>query len=132
MSRDLTPKELDYLIQQNNLPNLTESLTITYGDKTMPAYNDEQIAISKTYARIGRFGFDMLMKCRNIGMFSSDEGKATIQSVEDYFNGKELKDKEFANKIELWYNGEFSPGYYMENNDEEFAEFLKQYSKKEG
>lgn len=125
MSRDLTPKELDILIKTTNAPNIVDTLTIKIGEETMPVYSEEQKELSHLYPRLGRFGFDLLVECKNIGLCSTENGKNLLQKVEDYFNNIELEDKELANSIQSWYEGTFCPGYYMNDNNSEFALYLK-------
>ena len=125
MSRDLTPKELDYLIKATNAPNLTESLMITYNGITKPAYSEDQKNIGRKYPRLNRFGFDMLMRCKNSGIFNTQKGTDLIQQVENYFNDIYIEDKDLSTKIQLWYEGQLEPGYYMGYNDEAFVNYIK-------
>lgn len=125
MSRDLTPKELDQLIKTTNPPNLTETLTISYNGTTQSAYSDDQKAIGRKYPRLGRFGFDFLMECKRLGIFSNQIGYDLVQHVENYFNGINIDDKELEEKIQLWYDGQLESGYYMEPNNEALAHYLK-------
>lgn len=125
MSRDLTPKELRQLQKATKMENLVDTLTITIGDKTMPAYNDEQRELAHAYPSLGHFGFDMLNICRSNGVYSSEDGKKLLQKLEDYFNGIDIDDKELKDAAQSWYEGTFSPGYYMNDNDSEFAAYLK-------
>lgn len=125
MSRDLTPKELRIMQKATNMENLVDTFMITIGDKTMPAYTDEQRELAHAYPSLGHFGFDMLNVCRTNGVYSSEEGKKLLQKLEDYFNGIEIDDKELADNAQKWYEGNFCPGYYMNDNNSEFAAYLK-------
>lgn len=125
MSRDLTPKELDFIQKQSSFSNLIDNLVITIGDRTMPAYSDEQRAMAHAYPKLSNFGFDMLNNCRLNGVYMSEDGKRLLQKVEDYFNGIDIEDKELKDAAQSWYEGTFCPGYYMNDNDSEFAAFLK-------
>lgn len=42
MSRELTPKELEYIQKYYNIPNIVDSLVTQIGDTIMPTYTDEQ------------------------------------------------------------------------------------------
>lgn len=127
MSRDLTPKELDTLSKQYpELQNFTEKLKYEDGSNV---YSEYQIELSHKYPNLGRFGFDFLMICKDLGMLFNEENVQKIQLIEDYFNGIEI-DKELVDAINKWYNGEFTPGYYMASNNYDFAEFIKHYKRR--
>lgn len=125
MSVDLTPKELDNLQRSKNIPNIVMSLTRQIGDKMVPAYSDKQKELASRYPKLGMFGFDMLNRCMNNGVYQDEKGKALLQQLENYFNGQEIEDKELANNAQQWYEGNFCPGFYMNDNDCEFADYLK-------
>lgn len=126
MSRDLTPKELRMLLKANNITENLIDLQVVLPDGTMSqVYSDEDKAIHHKYPTLNVFGGDLIDCCHDIGVFSSEEGCQLIKTIEDYFNGKELEDKEFLEKTLLWYDGQFCPGHYMDNNNREFAEYLK-------
>lgn len=129
MSRDWTPQQLDYVQKTMDMPNLNVSLQLVLPDgSTEPFYSEEDIALSLKYPHLGRFGFDMLNCCRQIGVLSSKEGENLIQQVENSFNG-EIEDLDLYQKTQLWYTGEFCPGYYMDGNNTEFAQYLKEKMK---
>ena len=129
-SYDLTPKQVDELQKLYNMPNIVDNLKIKIGEEeTMDAYTDEQKELSHRYPKLGMFGFDMLQMCQELGVFSTDRGKAVIQKVEDYFNGIDIEDKELADSAQRWYEGTFCPGYYMNDNNSEFAQYLKSLTK---
>lgn len=126
MSRDLTPKELRMLLKANNITENLVDLQVVLPDGTMSqVYSDEDKAIHHKYPTLSVFGGDLIDCCQDIGVFSSEEGSQLIKTIEDYFNGKELEDKELLEKTLLWYDGQFCPGHYMDNNNREFAEYLK-------
>ena len=77
------------------------------------------------YPNLNKSSSDLLEICYQIGLFSTNEGRAIVQKVEDYFAGKEIVDKQLSESIKAWYNGTFSPGYYMNDNNAEFARYLK-------
>ena len=125
MSKSLTPKELDYLQRRENIPNITMSLMVQIGEEMIPAYSDEQKEMASRYPKLGMFGFDMLNRCMNNGVYQDERGKAILQQIENYFNGQEIEDKELAENAQKWYEGNFCPGFYMNDNDCEFADYLK-------
>jgi hypothetical protein len=126
MSRDLTPKELRIILKANNIIENLIDLQVVLPDGTMSqVYSDEDKAIHHKYPTLSVFGGDLIDCCQDIGVFSSEEGCQLIKTIEDYFNGKELEDKELLEKTLLWYDGQFCPGHYMDNNNREFAEYLK-------
>ena len=125
MSRDLTPRELDVFITINKLPNIVDSLIISNNGEAKPAYSNQEKELSHQYKKLGRFGFDLLLCCRDIGILSSDKGKELIQVIEDHFSGQLIQTKELADNVNKWYNGEYSGGCNMRNNDLEFAQYLK-------
>ena len=67
----------------------------------------------------------MLMICHEYGVLSSEKGKTILQEIEDYFNGKEISNKELLDKTISWYEGNLMPGYYMSENNEAFASYIK-------
>jgi hypothetical protein len=77
------------------------------------------------YPKLSKIGYDMLYICKQIGVYSSEDGKKLLQKIEDYFNGQDIEDKELASNAQRWYEGTFSKGYYMNDNDSTFAEYLK-------
>lgn len=125
MSRSLTPKELDNLLKFSNVPNLINTLTITIEDKLMPVYDNIQIEMANAYPKLGKFGFDMLNYCRLNGVYFNEDGKQLLQKIENYFNNIDIDDKELADAAQRWYEGIFCPGYYMNDNNSEFAAYLK-------
>ena len=127
MSRDLTPKELRMMQKAMNITDdVVDTLKIVNPDGSeTDVYSDEDKAIHHKYKTISIFGGDLINCCQNIGVFSSEEGCQLIQTIEDYFNGKEMEDKELLEKTLLWYDGQFCPGHYMDNNNREFADYLK-------
>lgn len=128
MSRDLTPKELDCLQKTYNIPSLIDNLTVKVSadEEAKPVYSDEQKEIAHRYPKLSMFGFDMLEMCRRNGVYNSDKGRALLEKIEGYFNGQELDDKELQSNVQAWYEGTFCPGYYMNDNNCEFANYLKQ------
>ena len=132
MSRDLTPKELDFIQKQSEIPNLTETLKIVINGVEEDAYTEEQKMMARTWPRLGMFGFDLLERCRSAGVLSSETGRSLIDQIESYFqSGETIDDPELQDKTIAWYEGQLVPGYYMTENDREFALYLKQLSRKE-
>ena len=126
MSRDLTPKEVRMIQEHYNMPNIVDTLVFVSNDGTKtPVYSNEQKEISHRYNKLGTFGFDMLMICHEYGVLSSEKGKTILQEIEDYFNGKEISNKELLDKTISWYEGNLMPGYYMSENNEAFASYIK-------
>lgn len=121
MSRDLTPMELDYVQKTNNMPNIADSLVNADGSYV---YTEEQREMSHRCTRLGMFGFDFLVCCKEDGILNSDTGKELIQQIEDYFNGAEIE-KELAETTQKWYEGQLEPGYHMYRNDEAFVEYIR-------
>lgn len=127
MSRDLTPKELRMILKANNITdNFVDNLKAVLPDgTTAQVYSDEDRTIHHEYPALSMFGGDLINCCQYIGVFSSEEGCQIVQTIEDYFNSKEMEDKELLEKTLLWYDGQFCSGHYMDNNNREFAEYLK-------
>lgn len=124
MSRDLTPKECDYIQKTYSMPNFTNVYVEENGEKIY-MYSEEDRALANKYPRLGTFGFDLLSHCQQNGVVSSDKGQVILQKIEDYFNGKDIDDKELAENTQKWYEGKYCPGYYMNDNNAEFAAYLK-------
>ena len=125
MSRELTPKELEYIQKYYNIPNIVDSLVTQIGDTIMPTYTDEQKELAHRYPNLGMFGFDLLDACRGNGLYSNENGKSLLQQIENYFSGINIEDKELASAAQAWYEGVFSNGYYMNDNNSLFADYLK-------
>lgn len=127
MSRDWTPKEL-HMVQKEM--NMTESIVnnLYHVDKDgnrIPFFPAESIETNNKYKTVGMFGGDLIDACLKLGLFNTEEGCQLFQQIEDYFNGKEIEDKELLDKTIAWYEGNLSPGYYMDDNNNAFAEYLK-------
>jgi hypothetical protein len=119
MSRDLTPREVN-IIQQNN-PSLIDSvinMTWELNGQSYPMYTEEEKTWIVKFPKLGAFGFNFLKQCRQLGVFH------LVHIVEDYFNGVEV-DKDLAETAQKWYEGQLESGYFMEQNDIAFAEYLK-------
>ena len=127
MSRDLTPKELHMMQKVMNITDdIVDTLRIVNPDGSeTDVYSDEDKAIHHKYKTISTFGGDLVKLCQYNGLFSSDEGCQLFQQLEDHFNGKEIEDKELLHTLLDWYEGRLCPGYAMDGNNEEFADYLK-------
>lgn len=127
MSRDLTPKELRIMQKAMNMTDdVVDTLLIVNSDGSeTDVYSDEDKAIHNKYKTISMFDGDLVKLCQYNGLFSSDEGCQLFQQLEDHFNGKEIEDKELLHILLDWYEGRLCPGYTMDGNNEEFAEYLK-------
>ena len=88
-------------------------------------YSDEQKELAHQYPKISQFGLNMLEVCRQNGVYSSEKGRELLEKIESYFNGQELEDKELQYNVQAWYEGTFCPGYFVNDNDSEFANYLK-------
>ena len=120
MSRDLTPREVHWMQKQHPL-NIAE-IKICYNGQEMPLYSEEDIALSRKYPNVGLFGFDMLRLCKDI--LSTEQGQELMNKVESCFSGS-CDDRKLYEKTMAWYDGQLEPGYYMENNNIAFADYLR-------
>ena len=126
MSRDLTPQMIHESTKiYPDLANLVNNLMIEYKGETKPAYSDEQKELAHKYPNLGIFGFDFLMNCRKLGVFKVELGHQIVQLIEDIFSNGSIDDKELYDVTIKWYKGELVDGYYMEENDLEFAKYVK-------
>lgn len=114
MSKDLTPKELNYLQQSMNMPNIVENLKDEKGNFV---YTDSQRALANKYKKLGMFGFDMLELCKGYGLFCNEFILDLLDAIEGYFNG-EAVDNDLQTNIDRWYEGNCS--------DYEFMQYLKE------
>ena len=133
MSRDWTPFELDAAHKQ--FPEMRKSLekgnmTITYNGETYEMYSDEDRENFKMFPHLSLCGLDFLMYCKNRGITASPKGIELIKDVEKVINGEDIKDKEFADKIKLWYQGQLEPGYYMQDNNSALVEEVESLLRK--
>ena len=120
MSRDLTPREV-HIIQRQHPLDVAE-IKICYNGQEMPLYPEEDIALSRKYPNVGLFGFDMLRLCKDI--LSTEQGQELMNKVESCFSGS-CDDRKLYEKTMAWYEGQLEPGYYMENNNIAFADYLR-------
>ena len=127
MSRDMTPKDLHMFQRAMNMKNnVVDSLYRINPDGSHTyAWSDEERAIHHKYPTVSMFGGALIDACNRNGLFSTEEGQQLFSQIEDYFNGKEIEDKDLLDKTIDWYNGELCSGYYMDGNTNAFAEYLK-------
>ena len=126
MSRDYTPRELDLTQQKYNIPELTQNLLKINDDGSLISpYSDELKVLVVKYPRLGRFGLDLLNLCLLNSVYENEQGKALLQKIEDYFENKPMSIDDFILNVKKWYDGKFCSGFYMDNNNIEFMEYLK-------
>lgn len=77
------------------------------------------------YPKLSSIAEDLLKMCKSNGVYDNELGKNVLQKLEDHFNGIEIDDKDLADAASAWYEGTFCPGFYMNDNDSEFADYLK-------
>ena len=133
MSRDWTPVELDAAHKQ--FPEMRKSLekgnmTIAYNGETYEMYSDEDRENFKIFPHLALCGLDFLMTCQHKGIMSNKKGIKLIADVEKVINGEDIDNKEFADKIKLWYQGQLEPGYYMQNNNAALVEEIENLLRK--
>ena len=65
--------------------------------------------------------------CSNEGILNSPVGNKVVRMIENILNGVNYGSefKEFEEKVNLWYDGQLDPGYYMDNNNEALVEETK-------
>lgn len=124
MSRDLTPRELDLLQRETNCGNLALNLKIKIGDKEQDFYSEDEKELISAYPKLGMFGVDFLIKCKEKGLTSNTLGRAHIDDVESVLSGEDIPYKEFKEVILDWYNGKLEPGYDMSYNNEALVDFI--------
>lgn len=132
MSRDMTPKELHMMQKTLDIKdNLVDTMYKINSDGShTDVWSDEEKAVHHKYPTVSMFGAALIDACNRNGLFSTEDGQQLFGQIEDYFNGKDIEDKELLDNTVAWYNGEFCPGYYMGGNTKAFAEYLKHKMKK--
>ena len=127
MSRDMTPKDLHMFQRALNIKdNLVDTLyEINPDGSHTDVWSDEEKAIHHKYPTVSMFGAALIDICNRNGLFSTEEGQQLFSQIEDYFNGKEIKDKDLLDKTIDWYNCDLCPGYYMDGNTNAFYHYLK-------
>lgn len=123
MSRDWTPKELDYFVDEEQQKMVETMYQIVNGEK-IPLYSKEDIELSHRYKKLGKCGYDFLMDCKELGIFNNDIGKQIIRQIEDILNNISVDNKELIETTNQWYSGRLVPGYDMSYNDQAFAEYV--------
>lgn len=129
MSRDWTPKEWDIVHMQD--PGLKDHFNnISLVDKngnTIPLTTQEQKEQFEQYSKLNLIGNAFLNLCDMEGIFSIKHGPDVIRMVENILLGVNYGSnlKEFEEKVQLWYDGQLEPGYYMDENDNALLEEVK-------
>ena len=129
MSRDWTPKEWDIVHQQD--PGLREHFNnFVYVDpdgNEIPIVSKEQKEQFESFPKLNLIGNSFLNMCSNEGILNSPVGNKVIRMIENILNGVNYGSefKEFEEKVNLWYDGQLDPGYYMDNNNEALVEETK-------
>jgi len=88
-------------------------------------YNINEEQLKTLYPNLSKFGLNMLHCCDLNGLLNDEKGKQLLNKVEDYFNNIESDDEELNKAIKQWYDGVFCQGFFMNDNDSEFAKYLK-------
>lgn len=129
MSRDWTPKEWDMVHKE--MPQLRDTfnspIIIKYNDEEKLLNTQEELDNFALYPKLNLVGREYLQLCLDNGLFNSENGRKVIQLVEDILtNNSNSNNKEFEEKVKLWYNGKLNPGHYMdENNQALYEETIK-------
>ena len=133
MSRDWPPRMiLESTKIYPELAKLTDTLMLVEknGDTT-PMYSDEEKEIAHKYYNLGICGFDVLMDCKRLGVFKSEKGQQLMQQIEDIIANNTSEDRELEEITKKWFNGQLEPGYYMDDNNEAFVQYIKNKLDKE-
>ena len=129
MSRDFTPKEFDIITKQNGEEYcgiLDMVIYVNGSDEGTPMFSDDEKIKIKSLPNLSRIGIDFLTKCISNGVYNDEKGHDILQQLEDYFgNNGEIKDKEILEVTKLWYEGKLVPGRYMDDNNDEFVNFIR-------
>ena len=133
MSRDWTPKEWDIVHQQDpGLRNHFNNLVLIDSDgNEVPLISKEQKEQFEQFPKLNLVGNSFLNMCSNEGILNSNIGNKVVRMIENILLGTNYGSnfKEFEEKVNLWYNGELDPGYYMDNNNEALIEETKNIMK---
>ena len=129
MSRDWTPKEWDIVHQQDpGLRSHFNNLVLVDSDgNEVPLISKEQKEQFEQFPKLNLIGNSFLNMCSNEGILNSNIGNKVVRMIENILLGTNYGSnfKEFEEKVQLWYNGELDPGYYMDNNNEALIEETK-------
>ena len=133
MSRDWTPKEWDIVHQQDpGLRNHFNNLVLIDSEgNEVPLISKEQKEQFEQFPKLNLVGNSFLNMCSNEGVLNSNIGNKVVRMIENILLGTNYGSnfKEFEEKVNLWYNGELDPGYYMDNNNEALIEETKNIMK---
>ena len=133
MSRDWTPKEWDIVHQQDpGLRNHFNNLVLINSDgNEVPLISKEQKEQFEQFPKLNLVGNSFLNMCSNEGILNSNIGNKVVRMIENILLGTNYGSnfKDFEEKVNLWYNGELDPGYYMDNNNEALIEETKNIMK---
>lgn len=129
MSRDWTPKEWDIVHQQD--PGLRKHFNnIAIIDKDgneFPLTTEPEKEQFEQFPKLNLIGNSLLVMCYNEGILNSTIGNKIVRMIENILCGVNYGSdfKEFEEKVNLWYNGQLDPGYYMDNNNSALLEEIK-------
>ena len=97
----------------------------------VPLISKEQKEQFEQFPKLNLVGNSFLNMCSNEGVLNSNIGNKVVRMIENILLGTNYGSnfKEFEEKVNLWYNGELDPGYYMDNNNEALIEETKNIMK---
>ena len=81
--------------------------------------------MKKNYPNIDSTNKEFLDTCKLLGVFDSKVGEILVAQVDQYLGGETLNDIEFESAIDAWRTNQFCYGYFVNTNDTEFANYLK-------
>lgn len=131
MSRSATPREMDMLMQHIKVP-MYDFLKDGYWEiknkdgtsSKVPLASEEELAYIQKYPKFGSVGVEVISMCITKGLTKNPKCAEVFQQIEEYLTSKSIDDREFADIIEKWYNGELCPGYTMTQNNSDFVDYL--------
>ena len=122
MSRDFRPIDFRIWRDQFNTPSLfsKDFIDVKTGQ---PVYSDELIELAPKYPLLSLCGPSIFIKLVEEHLINHP----IIQQIEDILEIKEVKeDKELYDTTVAWYNGKLVPGYYMDDNNNMFYDYIKE------
>lgn len=126
MSRDFRPIDFKMWQDQYPMPSMYEGLIDANTGKHI--YSQETIDYSHKFPMLSLCGPDVFCKLVEKHVMNEE----IVQQIEDILNNRECDNKELVDVTMSWFKGELSPGYYMENNNAKFLEYIfKQIKQKE-
>lgn len=122
MNRDFRPIDFRIWRDQFNIPSQfsKDFIDVTTGQ---PVYSEEIINLAPKYPLLSLCGPSIFIKLVEEHLINHP----IVQQIENILEIKDVKeDKELYDTTVAWYNGKLASGYYMDDNNDMFYNYIKE------